>query len=114
MNERPDYKNHPLWNLAMSFTRDAYALAQRLRQSEPETGLCLRTAAVAVPAHVASALASGHGKRLEHMLAARAALAEVSRQAGRIGAPGSEELGRAAKDLDRAILFEFGAAEAVS
>lgn len=114
MNERPGYKNHPLWIQAMSFTRDAYALAQRLRQSEPETGFRLRKAAVAVPAHVASALASGNGKRLEHMLAARSALAEVSFQTRRIRAPGSEELARAAESLDRAVLFEFGAAEAVS
>ena len=114
MSERPGYKNHPLWIHAMSLTRDAYALAERLRESEPETGLRLRKAAVAVPAHVASALASGSGKRLEHMLAARAALAEVSRQAGRIRAPGFEELARAAESLDRAVLFEFGAAEAVS
>ncbi len=114
MNERPGYKNHPLWIQAMSLTCDAYALAQRLRQSEPETGLLLRKAAVAVPAHVASALASGNDQRLEHMLAARAALAEVSRQTRRIRAPGFEELARAAESLDRAVLFEFGAAEAVS
>jgi hypothetical protein len=114
MNERPDYKNHPLWNLAMSLTRDAYAVAERLRENEPEIGFRLRKAAVAVPAHVASALASGDDKRVEHMLAARAALAEVARQAGRIRTPGCEELTSAAEGLDRAVLFEFGAAEAVS
>jgi hypothetical protein len=114
MNQRPDYKNHPLWIQAMSMTRDAYALAQRLRQSEPETGICLRKTAIAVPAHVASALASSNGTRLEHMLAARAALAEVSRQTRWIDAAGSKELAAAAENLDRAVLFEFGAAEAVS
>ncbi len=114
MTERPGYKDHPLWIEAMALARDAYALAERLREKELETSNRLRRAAVAVPAHVAGALCSGAEKRAEHMLAARGALAEVSRQSSRAAMEGSGELARQAERLDRSVLFEFGAAEAIS
>ncbi len=98
----------------MSLTREAYALAERIRQSRPEASRRLRKASVAVPAHVASALCCEAAKRNEHMLAARGALAEVSRQAAGTGIEGSEDLSRLAEELDRLVLFEFGAAEGVS
>ena len=113
MADRPDYKNHPLWKEAIALTRDAYALAQRAQRQSPDTARRLRKAAVSVPAHVASALSTPE-KRADHMLAARGALAELSRQATRTAAEGSDRLARLAEDLDRRVLFEFGAAEAVS
>lgn len=97
----------------MALTREAYAVAERLRESEPATASRLRRAAVAVPAHVASALSTSSGKRTEHMLAARGALAEISRQSSRSGAV-SDALLRQAERLDRSVLFEFGGAGAVS
>ena len=83
MTDRPAYKSHPLWAGAMALARDAYALADRVKDASPETARSLRKAAVAVPAHVAGAISDGPDKRREHVLAARGALAEVARQAGR-------------------------------
>jgi four helix bundle protein len=114
MTERPDYKSHPLWSAAMALTRDAYAIAERLRERSPETTKRLRKAAVSVPAHIASALSCAPDLRAEHMYAARGALAEISRQAARADIDGCEGLARRAEDLDRLVLFEFGTAEAVS
>jgi hypothetical protein len=111
--DRPEYKSHPLWNDAMALTRDAYLIADRVRSLSPETSRRLRKAAVSVPAHVASAL-SAPEKKMEHMLAARGALAELSRQALGAATDGSDAVAQRAEDLDRLILFEFGAAEVVS
>jgi hypothetical protein len=113
-SQHPDYKSHPLWNGAMALTRDAYAIAERVRAQSPETARRLRKVAVSVPAHVASALSTGPERRVEHMLAARGALAELSSTAARLGVEGCEGLAQRADALDRSILFEFGAAEAVS
>lgn len=114
MTERPAYKSHPLWEGAMALARDAYALAERVKDSSPETASRLRKAAVAVPAHVAGAITENSDRRREHVLAARGALAEVARQAGRSPGEASLELTRQAETLDLSVLFEFGATEAFS
>jgi hypothetical protein len=114
MTDRPAYKSHPLWTGAMALTRDAYALADRVKDASPETADRLRKAAVAVPAHVAGAISDGPGKRREHVLAARGALAEVARQAARAPDEASKQLTRSAETLDLSVLFEFGATEALS
>jgi hypothetical protein len=109
---RADYKTHPLWNEAISLTHAAYALAERVRPSDPLTARHLRKAAVAIPAHVAGALTSEEDARRDHVLTARGALAEVSRQAGRAEAAGdptaAAELARRAGELERAVSFELG------
>ncbi len=97
----------------MALTRDTYRLADCVRALSPETSRRLRKAAVSVPAHVAGALCAPE-KRTAHMLAARGALAEISRQARRTATEGSDGVAQHAENLDRLILFEFGAAEAVS
>jgi len=114
MGERPDYKSHPLWLSAIALAREAYAVAEELLAEHPEVSRRLRKAAVSVPAHVAGALSAEPGARREDMLAARGALAEVSRQAARVSGEGPGRLARRAEELDRLVLFEFGAAEAVS
>jgi hypothetical protein len=111
---RPAYKNHLLWIEAMSLTRAAYALSDRMRAADPETSLRLRKAAVAVPAHVASALSAEPEKRSEPMHAARFALAEVARYADRARDSSAGSLAAQARDLDRTVLFEFGAPEVSS
>ena len=113
MTGRPAYKSHPLWTGAMALAREAYALADRVKDASPETASRLRKAAVAVPAHVAGAITDGADKRREHVLAARGALAEVARQAGRAPGEDSRELARRAETLDLSVLFEFGPAEAL-
>jgi hypothetical protein len=112
---RADYKTHPLWNEAISLTHAAYALAERVRPSDPLTARHLRKAAVAIPAHVAGALTSEEEARRDHVQTARGALAEVSRQAGRAEAAGdvtaAAELARRAGELERAVSFELGEAK---
>jgi hypothetical protein len=112
---RPDYKSHPLWNEAIALTHAAYALADRVRPSDPVTARHLRKAAVAIPAHVAGALTSDEDARREHVLTARGALAEVSRQATRAEAAGepaaAAELVRQAGALDRAVSFALDETE---
>lgn len=109
---RADYKTHPLWNEAISLTHAAYALAERVRPSDPLTARHLRKAAVAIPAHVAGALTSEEDARRDHVLTARGALAEVSRQAGRAEAAGdvaaAADLARRADELERAVSFALG------
>ena len=111
---RPEYKSHPLWNEAMAVTQAAYALAERLRPTDPMIARHLRKAAVAIPAHVAGALTSDGEARRDHVLTARGALSEVSRQAGRAETAGETdaagELARRAAALDRAVHFELGEA----
>ena len=108
---RPEYKSHPLWNEAMAITQAAYALAEELRPDDPTTARNLRRAAVAIPAHVAGALTSDGEARRDHVLTARGALSEVSRQAGRAGTAREADaaaLARRASDLDRAVNFHLG------
>jgi hypothetical protein len=114
VTDRPSYKTHPLWNQAMALTRESYALAGLVEDQEPDLARRLKKAAVSVPARVASALGGGCTERLEHMLSARGALAELAREARRAAVPGNEELARRADELDRRVLFEFGAGEAYS
>ncbi len=114
MTVRPDSKGHPLWNDAMALARDAYDVAECARERSAVTSTRLRKAAVSVPAHVAGALSGGPKEQAEHMCAARAALAEVGRQAATAQAEGGQALAHRAMDLDKRILFEFGATEAVS
>jgi hypothetical protein len=108
---RPEYKSHPLWNEAMAITQAAYALAEELRDADPTTARRLRKAAVAIPAHVAGALTSEGEARRDHVLTARGALSEVSRQAARSkGAadPAAAALTRRVSELDRALHFQLG------
>ena len=105
MTARPAYKSHPLWTGAMALARDAYALADRVKDASPET---------AVRAHVAGAFADGADTRREHVLAARGALAEVARQAARAPDETGNDLTRLAETLDLSVLFEFGVTEAFS
>jgi hypothetical protein len=114
MSDRPAYKSHPLWEGAMTLARDAYAVAERLKDTSPDTAGRLRKAAVSVPAHVAGAISEEPARRHEHVLAARGALAEVARQAGRAPGEDSRELTRRAETLDLSVLFEFGPTEPVS
>jgi hypothetical protein len=108
---RPAYKEHPLWSLAMALTRDAYALAEAIRPRDAESADRLRKAAVSVPAHVATALAADGDKSAEEVRAARGALGEVARLAGRDGSPEAVRLERQATLLDRRVLFDFSAGE---
>jgi len=98
----------------MAVTQAAYALAERLRPTDPMIARHLRKAAVAIPAHVAGALTSDGEARRDHVLTARGALSEVSRQAGRAETAGETdaagELARRAAALDRAVHFELGEA----
>lgn len=107
---RPEYKSHPLWNEAMAITQAAYALAEELRPADPTTARHLRKAAVAIPAHIAGALTSDGEARRDHVLTARGALSEVSRQAvrSRGAADLAAALARRASELDRAVHFQLG------
>jgi hypothetical protein len=109
---RPEYKSHPLWNEAMAVTQAAYALAERVRPADPLIARHLRKAGVAIPAHVAGALTSEGEARRDHVLTARGALSEVSRQSERVETAGDIEaaaaLARRAVELDRAVHFELG------
>ena len=114
MTDRPAYKSHPLWEAAMALARDAYAVAERVKDRFPDTAGRLRKAAVAVPAHVAGAISEEPARRREHVLAARGALAEVARQANLTPGEDSRELTRRAETLDLSVIFEFGSTEAFS
>jgi hypothetical protein len=108
MTERPGYKDHPLWQSAMALTRDAYALADRVKGMSPEASLRFRKVAVAVPAHVAAALSGESRRRHEHLLLLRGALAELIRLASRVPGELPERLTREAETLELSTLFEFG------
>jgi four helix bundle protein len=108
MTERPAYKSHPLWGSAMALTREAYALAESVRERRPGTARRIRKAAVSVPARIAAAVSEGEEKRRERVLAARGALAEVARQAARVPGEDSRELIRKAETLELSVLFELG------
>ena len=110
---RPAYKEHPLWIEAMALTHAAYGLAERVRPEDPLTARHLRRAAVAIPAHLAGALSpdDDEGARRDHVTTALSALAEVSRQADRVGGverPAATELARRAGELERAVSFQLG------
>ena len=98
----------------MALTRESYALAGLVEEREPDLARRLKKAAVSVPAQVAGALGAGCSERIEHMRSARGALSELARQARTAGVPGDEDLARRADELNRRVLFEFGAGEAVS
>ena len=114
MTARPAYKSHPLWTGAMALARDAYALADRVKDASPERAGRLPVGAGAGPAHGAGAIADGADTRREHVLAARGALAEVARQAARAPDETGNDLTRLAETLDLSVLFEFGVTEAFS
>jgi four helix bundle protein len=115
--DRPDYKRHPLWADAMGLARDAYELAGRIRESDPEAARNLRRAAVSVPAHIAGALAAEQATEREADVAsARTALAEVARHAAQAPrsvsiAPLSAELGRHARTLERSVAAALAGAD---
>jgi len=98
----------------MALTRESYALAELVHEDQPDLARRLKKAAVSVPAQVAGALGTAYGERREHMHGARSALAALALEARRAGVPGDEELARRADELDRRVLFEFGAGEAYS
>ena len=94
----------------MALTRGAYAISESL-PGGASASRSMRRAAVAVPARVAEALSTGGRQRHEHALAARGALAELARQAGRCPSPEARALAVEAERLDRSILFELGTPE---
>lgn len=98
----------------MSITRDAYALAERVRERQPETAQRLRKAAVSVPAFVASALEAVGSDRDDSALRARGALAQVAREADSTDEPGRDALAESADELARSVLFQLGGGGAVS
>ena len=111
---RPAYKNNPMWIEAISVTRAAYDLAEKVRPEDPLTARRLRRASVAIPAHLAGALSADHedgeGRR-DHVTTALSALAELSRQAERVAGaeyPAAAELARRAVELERAVCFQLG------
>jgi four helix bundle protein len=99
----PSYKDHPLWKEAIGLVEDAYALAEKVRDTAPLVSRHLRKAAVAVPANIAESLDEERGEqRSESHLRARGALAEIERQTRMLPAELSEageELARRARRL---------------
>jgi hypothetical protein len=95
----------------MALTREAYALAEAIRPRDAAAAARLRKAAVAVPAHVATALSTDGDRRAEEALAARGALGEVARLAGRDGSPEALRVEREAALLDARVLFDFAAGD---
>ncbi|MGH9442606.1 MAG: four helix bundle protein [Thermoanaerobaculia bacterium] len=99
----PSYKDHPLWKEAMALVTEAYALAEKARETAPLVSRHLRRAAVAVPANIAESLDGEEGeKRHDSHLRARGALAEIERQTrllpDGLASPG-EELAEHARGL---------------
>ena len=110
---RPAYKDNPIWIEAISVTRAAYDLAEKVRPDDPLTARHLRRASVTIHAHLAGALSAdddGDARR-DHVTTALGALAEVTRQAGRVGSgerAAADELARRARELERAVSFQLG------
>jgi hypothetical protein len=110
---RPAYKDNPIWIEAISVTRAAYDLADKVRPEDPLTARHLRRASVTIPAHLAGALSAdddGDARR-DHVTTALGALAEVTRQAERVGDGEREaavDLARRARELERAVSFQLG------
>jgi four helix bundle protein len=99
----PSYKDHPLWKESIGLVEEAYALAEKIRNTAPLVSRHLRKAAVAVPANIAEALEGEQSeKRSESRLRARGALAEIERQTqmlpGELAGSG-EELAEHARGL---------------
>jgi hypothetical protein len=109
--ERPDYKQHPLWTAAMALAHEAYAVADELRERDPEAARLLRKAAVSVPARLAGALsADASFARETDASEARAALAEVAARAEVLPTRGglSRTLLQHARDLERSVRLTLG------
>ena len=109
--ERPDYKQHPLWTAAMALAHEAYAVAEELRERDPEGARLLRKAAVSVPAHLAGALsADASFARETDASEARAALAEVAARAEVLPTRGglSRALLQHTRDLERSVRQTLG------
>lgn len=109
--ERPDYKLHPLWTEAMALAHEAYAVADELRERDPEAARLLRKAAVSIPAHLAGALsADAPFARETDASEARAALAEVAARAEELPTRGglSRALLQRARDLERSVRRTLG------
>jgi len=98
----------------MALVREAYALAEDVREQSPDTARRLRRAAVSVPAHIAAAVSDPRTECPKHAFAARGALAEVALCAGRIPGEGSRELARKAETLELSVLFELGVSGTVT
>jgi hypothetical protein len=109
MTERPAYKSHPLWRTAMALAREAYVLADGVKERSPKTASSLRKAAVAVPAHIAAAVSDRLERRRHHVSAACEALAAVAACAGRVPGESSRELIRRAETLGLTVVFELDA-----
>ena len=112
--DRPDYKQHPLWNEAMALARAAYAVAEEVAERDPEEARLLRKAAVSVPARVAGALAADEALARETDAShARAALDEVAVRAGRLPTRrgSSRRLMRQARELERSVRRVLGGSE---
>ncbi len=109
--ERPDYKLHPLWTEAMALAHEAYAVAEQVRERDPEAARQLRKAAVSVPARLAGALSADEAfARETDASEARAALAEVATRAEGLPTRGglSRALVRHARDLERSVRRTLG------
>jgi hypothetical protein len=110
--ERPDYKHHHLWTEAIALAHEAYALADQLRDRDPDAARRLRKVAVSVPARVAGALSAEEAPQREaDVVGARAALAELVQRAARPGAAGIEPLSRdllrRARALEQSVRLEL-------
>ena len=92
----------------MALAREAYVLADGVKERSPETASGLRKAAVAVPAHIAAAL-SDRLERRRHVSAACEALAAVAACAGRVPGESSRELIHRAETLALTVVFELDA-----
>lgn len=111
MSARPEYKDNPLWNEAISLAREAYALARDLAERDPQEARLLRRVAVAVPARLAGALeAGGLEARAAETFEARAALEEVAAVAERLPTRGGTALAlaRRARALEGSVRRSFG------
>ncbi len=90
----------------MELAQEAYAVAEELRERDPEAARLLRKAAVAVPAHVAGALSGGEVfARDTDASQARAALAEVAARAEGLPTRGgrSRALIQRARELEESV-----------
>ena len=87
---RPAYKDNPIWIEAISVTRAAYDLAEKVRPEDPLTARYLRRASVTIPAHLAGALSADDDG------------------VGGVERPAATELARRAGELERAVSFQLG------
>lgn len=90
----------------MALAHEAYAVAEELRERDPEAARLLRRAAVSVPAHLAGALSADEAfARESDASEARAALAEVVSRAEGLPTRGgrSRVLLQRARELERSV-----------